>query len=737
MMGVTRDFSSFARPTADGLLAMEVAVEGMKCAGCMGAIERGLAATPGIRSARVNLALSRATVLWEPAAITAAGVVDAVTALGFRAHPLAAPVDGSAAASRDRQLLRGLGVAGFSAMNIMLLSVSVWSGNASDITPETRDLFHWLSGLIALPTAAYSGRVFFDSALAALRRRAVNMDVPISLGILLALGMSVVETLNHAEHVYFDSAVMLIFFLLIGRTCEELMRRRTRDHAVNLAALKAETAVKFLAGGQTLEMPISAIRPGDHVLVRPGDRVAVDGIVISGQSELDQSLITGETLPQAVAPGSSVHAGALNGAGTLEVRVTAAEAGTLLDEVSKLLARASEIKAGYVQLADRAARLYAPLVHLTALLTLLGWLAAGLAWQQALVIAITVLIITCPCALGLAIPVVQVVASGALFRQSVLLNGGDVIERLAEVDTIVFDKTGTLTLPEPVLVNIGEVGLCRLARAGQLALASRHPLAQALVAASGATQPIPATEEPGAGVRASVDGVEWRLGSLSFCAAETEGAAVAAAHPGASLIAFRRGEEVTVFALHQALRPAAAATIAALQAEGYAIEILSGDRAPAVAETAAALGIASASAGLKPADKIARLDALKAAGRKVLMVGDGLNDAPALAAAHASLSPVSAVHLSQAAADGVYLGQSLAPVAATLATARKARRLMMQNLWFAVAYNAVAVPLAIAGHATPLVAALAMSGSSVVVTLNALRAARTAAPLPTLKEAHA
>ena len=409
-------------------------------------------------------------------------------------------------------------------------------------------------------------------------------------------------------------------------------------------------------------------------------------------------------------------------ADTQSCLVIADASGTLLDEVNHLLARAVEQRSRWVRLADRAARLYAPVVHVTALATFVGWLLAGLAWQPALVIAITVLIITCPCALGLAVPAVQVVCASAMFKRGVLLNSGEALERLAGVDAIIFDKTGTLTLPKAEIANLAQIDPRDLAHAGALAAASNHPLARVIALASGARAPSDAREAPGQGVEARLDGDRMRLGSASFCDASDDQRAGAAQWPDASLIYFRHGERVVSFAIRQALRPDAREIVAGLAARGFAIEILSGDRVEAVAAVARELSVATYAAGLKPADKIARLEQLKAKGHRVLMVGDGLNDAPALAAAHVSLSPISASHLAQAHADAVFLGERLAPVAAALVLAGKARRLMLQNLWLSVAYNAIAVPIAISGHATPLVAALAMSGSSILVTLNALRA---------------
>jgi Cu2+-exporting ATPase len=542
------------------------------------------------------------------------------------------------------------------------------------------------------------------------------MDVPISLGVVLALGMSVVETANHAEHAYFDSALMLLFFLLVGRTLDRAMRRKTRAVAGNLAALKAEFA-RRLQGDELVQVPVAALRPSDRVLVKPGERVPADGLIVSGSSELDESLITGETNRRNVSSGAAVYAGSLNYGGALTLRVTATGGNTLLDEIERLLEKAASAKPRYRRLADRAAQLYAPVVHATAALTAAGWLLAGASLHDALITAIAVLIITCPCALALAIPAVQVVTSGALFRGNIILNSGDTIERLAAVDTVVFDKTGTLTLPEPRVDNAAACDPDMLEVAARLALSSHHPLAQALSREARRRMPFDgAVEDAGQGVRAVVDGAEARLGSFAFC-----GLARARLKPGVSAIAFVHHGRAAVFHIRQVLRPDAAEVVRTLARRGFDLHILSGDHDAAVMPVAARLGISQARGGLNPAEKIAAIEVLKAGGRKVLMVGDGVNDAPALAAAHVSLSPISAADITQAHADAVFLGDRLAPVADALAISKRARRLMSQNLWLAVLYNAVAVPVAIAGFVTPLIAALAMSGSSLLVTVNALR----------------
>ena len=720
-MTEAQDLSLFVRHPAEGVAAMDLVVNGVYCGACIVTIEKGLGKEAGVRGARVNLASRRVTVEWNDGALDPPVLLERLEALGYPAFPFTAAAADSVEAQEEKRLLRCLGVAAFGAMNVMLLSISLWAGAEYDPNPATRDLFHWLSALVALPCAAYAGMPFFESAARSVRAGALNMDVPISIGVILALAMSMLQTVTHQHGSYFEAAVMLLMFLLAGRLLDQRMRRRTRDTAINLAAMRADRAAKLGDDGEARETPIGAIRPGDLVLARPGERIAVDGTIEDGRSEVDQSLVTGETAPAPVSPGVPVYAGTLNLTGALRIRVQKAGSGTFLDEVNGLLMSAVEQRSSYVRLADRAARLYVPVVHATALATFLAWLALGAGWQHALIIAITVLIITCPCALGLAVPAVQVVAAGALFRKGLILHSGEALERLAECDSVVFDKTGTLTEPRPVLANAEDVAPADLALAARLAASSRHPLARAIVEAAGPEEALTAKEFPGEGVSADLRGATVRLGSVAWVQAEREATPVAARWPDASLIALGLPGRSVVFAIRQALRPDAAAVVAELS-RTREVEILSGDREPAVALAADELGVARYQAGLKPADKIARLEALKDAGRRPLMVGDGLNDAPALAAAYVSISPISAAHVAQAQADALFLGERLAPVADALRISARARRLMVENLWISAIYNAIAAPLAVLGYVTPLFAALAMSFSSVAVTLNALRA---------------
>ncbi|WP_068088304.1 heavy metal translocating P-type ATPase [Polycladidibacter stylochi] len=731
MSETTRDWDAFITKGDSQNLHMDLAVDGITCAACIYEIERDLEKVDGIERARLNYTSHRLGVEWKQNTTSPDHIVSRLERLGYKVYPFDPAQVKERGDKVGKDILRSLAVSGFASMNIMLLSISVWSGNHSDIDEATRSFFHWLSALIALPTVAYSGRIFFKSAYRAIRQRNLNMDVPISIGVLLATALSLVQTIFHAKHAYFDSAVMLLFFLLAGRYFDHMMRRKTRSFAENLAVLKAESATKIQPDGSLLDVPLSKLQEGDLVIVRPGERISVDGLIVEGVSSVDQSLVTGETKLHEVSVGSPVYAGTMNAQGQLTLEVIKAAQNTLLDQVNKLLETAMEARGKYVQIADKASQLYAPLVHTAALLTLIGWLIFGAGWQHAIIIAISVLIITCPCALGLAIPAVQVVASGLFFDRKILLNSGDAIERLAKVDTIVFDKTGTLTTPDPQLLQEHGLSQQQLIEAARLGLSSSHPLSKAIVRAAyklniNNTELTPlkqASETAGQGVAANVGEGEIRLGSPKFCGVKSKDLAkIESKYPEASIIAYKQANgTIHLLPVAQSLRSDAQTQVSRLLKRGYDVQLLSGDRASAVEKAAKELAIESYYAQLQPQEKIAYIEKLRGKGKNVLMVGDGLNDAPALAAANVSISPVSAVHLSQAAADAIFLGEPIAPVFDALNISRRAHTIMQQNLWLSGVYNLLSVPVAVAGYVTPLLAALAMSGSSVVVTLNALR----------------
>ena len=688
-------------------------VPGMRCAGCIAKIERGLQEVEGVEAARVNFSSKRVAVRHNRT-LDSDKLVAALGRLGFEAQAAEANPLGQDDAE-SRTLLRSLAVAGFGMMNIMLLSVSVWSGAGG----VTRELFHWLSALIALPVVAYAGRPFFSSAAMALRHRRTNMDVPISIGVLLATGLSVYETATGGEHAYFDSAVMLLFFLLAGRGLDATMRNKTRAGIGALLSRMGKSARVLTEDGSTRAVAAEDLEPGMLMLVPAGEALAADGVIEDGRSSIDNAMLTGESTPQSVAQGDLVHAGAINLANPIRIRVTAASSDTAIAEIARLMDEAGQSRSHYVRIADRASRLYAPAVHTLAVLAFAGWMIAGVGLHQSLVIAIAVLIITCPCAMGLAVPAAQVVASGALAKRGLLVKDGSALERLAEVDTALFDKTGTLTLGEPV-PQVDRLSSQQKAVALALAQSSHHPLSKGLAKALEAQGVRPALvgslrETGGEGIRGDWTGTRVGLERTDIVGNELS-------------TTLRIGENLVAIPFADPMRPDVAETLVALRASGIDSRIISGDRQEPVGALASELGIAG-DAEMRPDTKLALLNFLKAEGRRPLMVGDGINDGPALAAAHASIAPGSASDVSQQAADAVFLGQALMPVALAVAVARRTMRIVRQNFGFAIGYNVLAVPLALAGLATPLIAAIAMSLSSLVVVGNSLRLARAGASL--------
>jgi len=711
------DYLDHVSALPDGRFSLHLLVEGVHCGGCVRRIETGLAGMPGLDDVRVNLSTRRMSVHWNGQPSRAGDYVRAIQVLGYDVVPFDPGTAIDEHQRRSSELLRALAVAGFAAGNVMLLSVAVWYGHAQGMDEITRDLLHWISALIALPAVAYAGRPFFRSALAAIGGRRINMDVPISLAVLLAAGMSLVQTMQGAQHAYFDSSISLLFFLLIGRYFDHRARGRVRQAAERLLALGRESAVVLTEDGGQLIMAASRIRPGMTLLVAAGARLPADGTVLHGSSTVDASLLTGETMPQTVVTRDPVLAGALNTGAPLTIMATATGDSTVLADIVRLVEASEQKRSRYVALADRLSAIYAPAVHGLAAGAFLGWMVlGGMDWQPALLIAIAVLIVTCPCALGLAVPAVQVVASGRLMQAGVLLKSATALERLAAVDTVVFDKTGTLTEGRPELANGAEINSEDLMLAASIAASSRHPLARAITRAAG-LDIVPRQgvhEEPGQGLSLG----DVRLGSRVWC-----GIADQNEDFFLELWLTRDGDKPVRFCFQDRVRQDAMATLAGLRARGLKIEMLSGDREGPAAAVAKELGITTWSARQSPGDKCERLRALQLEGRRVLFVGDGLNDAPALAAADVSLSPSSASDISQNAADAIFQGRLLAPVLLTIDLGRRSRRLVRQNFVLSLVYNVVTVPLAIAGLVTPLIAALAMSSSSLIVVGNALRLA--------------
>ena len=695
------------------LVQSDLVVDDVHCGGCIRKIEKGLGALNGIAGARLNLSTGLLGVQWSRDEVNPALLFSTLKRLGYSAH--LAPEQVSEADPLLRELLFSLGVAGFAAANIMLLSISVWSG-AED---TTRDLFHWISALLAVPAIGFAGRPFFRPAFRAVRAGHLNMDVPISLAVILALLMSIYETANHGEHAYFDASVSLLFFLLIGRTLDHLMRARARGAVKTLLRMMPRGAVVAGNDGGRQYMRLEAIEPGMRIFIPLGERIAVDGRVVRGSSDLDCSIVNGESEPVVVETGDAVQAGTLNVSAPLEIEATASAENSFVAEITAMMGQAESGKQKYRRIADRAAAIYAPAVHILAFATFLGWLAVGGGWHQAAYAAVAVLIITCPCALGLAVPIVQVVAAGRLFAGGIMVKDGVALEKLAEVDYAVFDKTGTLTTGQPALVDAEAHQHRAMQLASSLASYSHHPYAQTLANHGRITAIKPLAfshlvEVAGCGVEGEIGGHQYRLGKAGW-------ALDAADKTQTGVILSRDRELIDCFSFADQLRPDAAAVLGALKNKGIGVEILSGDHRQNVAEIATRIGQIDYTAEVAPAEKVARIRALGEQGYKVLMAGDGINDAPALASAHVSIAPASAADVGRSAADLVFLRDGLDAVPRAIAIAKKARTLIHQNFGLAIAYNIIAVPLAVTGYATPLVAALAMSSSSILVTLNALR----------------
>lgn len=714
--GIGEGYNLLTKEFDDGTKNLSVLVKGAHCAACIQKIESVLQNQQEVINARLNFSTGRLSIDWNGSAVNANGYVEKIEKLGYTVRPYDVNSQKEQLDEEERFLLLCLGVAGFAMGNIMLVSVGLWTTTADTMGVVTRDFMHWISAIIALPTILFSGRPFFRSAFTALKASRTNMDVPISVGLTLAGGMSLFETINHSEHAYFDSAVMLIFFLLIGRYFDFRARKNARSAATDL--------LQSINGFSTLieddkrsSIPIRQLKQGHIILVAAGETIPVDGIILNGKSDIDVSLVTGETIPVHATSGFNVYAGTLNLSSPITIRVNKEAENSTVAGIVRLMEKAGQGQALYVRLADKVARLYTPIVHILAIAAFLGWVfAGGMAWQEALMIAITVLIITCPCALGLAVPIVQVLATGHLMKRGILVKSGDALERLATIDTILMDKTGTLTLGKPVLVNKGNDTALQIA--ASLAAHSRHPLSQAITQSyTGQLLTLTNVQEyPGFGLEGLLNGMTVRLGSRVWC-----GIPDVKNSDQIELWFDLEEREPILFLFCDELRSDSADTIRKFEMENLSTTLLSGDRSIVVKKIAQKCGITKVYSEKSPSEKFYILESLKTQGRKVLMVGDGLNDAPSLAGADVSIAPGTAIDITQNAADIIFMGEKFSPVFEAYKTARLTQKLVKQNFALAVIYNMIAIPMAAFGMVTPLVAALAMSGSSLIVIANSFR----------------
>ncbi|MGC1952419.1 MAG: heavy metal translocating P-type ATPase [Gammaproteobacteria bacterium] len=726
---------SFARALEGEVREASLILEGIVCAACVWLNERHLRSLHGVLDVQINFSTHRARVRWDNSRILLSQILQAIAHIGYRAHPYDPFVQETLLERERKQQLRRIGVAGLFGMQVMMIAVALYAGSSHGMEQAFRDFFHWLSLALAIPVIAYAGQPFFRGAWRDVRRLRLGMDVPVSLGITLAFAGSVSATVTGQGEVYYDSVVMFVFFLLVARYGEFLARRRnayvaeTLGHAVPAVATRL---VATAAGESQQVVPIAELTLSDRVLVRPGERIPCDGSVVDGVSIVDESLLTGESRPVTKQRGHRLVGGTLNLESPLEMTVEALGTDTVLWRVLELVDRAQADKPRLAQLADRASGVFVGGVLVLAI-------GVGFYWwhvdpQRWLAITVAVLVATCPCALSLATPAAITAATSTLARLGVLLTRAAALEALAQATHFVFDKTGTLTKGEATLLEVrpfsdGMSSQC-LPLAAALAQRSEHPFARSLLAASAGIELARAAEVrrvPGAGLRGSIAGNPYWLGAPQFIFAER--GFVLASDTMAQLE--RSGRSVVLLADRSAIqcafcfgdevRQGGHSLIALLRARGLGVSLFSGDAAPSVRRVAEAVGIDDRVHGLAPEDKLERVTALQRAGEVVVMVGDGVNDAPVLSKAHVSVAMGRGTEAARASADFILMTDELSHLAAAIDIAQRTRRLIRQNLAWALGYNVVILPVAAMGYIRPWMAALGMSLSSLIVVANALR----------------
>lgn len=693
-----------------------VMVEGLHCAGCIRKIESAFEKDPDIETARVNFSNHRLYLVWNGPQENVETYIKRVQNLGFGAYPFSPDEEVELKKAQQKRILLALAVAGFAMGNVMLISIALWITDADTMGEGTRQLLQWLSALIAVPAIFFSGQLFFQSAYKALSHKKTNMDVPISVALILTTAISLWGMFNHQEHIYFDSALMLMFFLLVGRYLDMRAQGQATQAATDILGHLNETYTVLNSDGDKKECRVSDLLPDMNIIIEAGRRFPVDGVIVDGESDADAALITGETLPINISKGTDIYAGTINLSAPVVFKVQKIADESVTEKIKTLLGRATKNKSTYMRIADRAAQIYTPLVHSLALVTFVFWLFYMKAdWQTSLMIAVSVLIITCPCALGLAVPVVHVLAIGKLLKKGVILKSGDALERLQKITNIIFDKTGVLTTGQARL--IGEYDPNVFKKAASLALHSHHPLSKALVKVyNGKTvRMTDIVEHPGKGIEGKYRGDTIRLGRKEWITPEVENSNTSVQ------TWFDDGAAQTPFYFSDSLRNNTTETIEYFKSQNIEISLLTGDKKNQANKIAAMSNIKDIHAEQLPEDKFNFIQSMSKQNKKTLMIGDGLNDTAALAAADVSMAPSSAVDLTQNTADIVFMGDSLEPVITTYKIAQHSQKMVKQNFALAVVYNVIAIPFAMAGFVTPVIAALAMSASSLIVIANSFR----------------
>jgi Cu2+-exporting ATPase len=701
-------------------------LEGITCAACVWLNERHVKALPGVVDFSVNYSTHRARVTWDDSRIQLSDILRAITAIGYVAHPFDPGRQEAVHKKEKSAALRRLAVAALGAMQVMMLAVAMYAGEYTGMEEDMRNFMRWVSLLLTVPVVFYSASSFFVNAWRDLKRRQLGMDVPVSLAIGAAFSASVWSTATGGAEVYFDSVCMFAFFLLTSRYLEMGARHRAGQAAEELVKLLPATATRLDGGAQTV-VAVSELQPGDRVLVRPGETVPADGTVAQGASSVDESLLTGESLPRPRAAGDELVGGSVNVESPLTMVIDKVGEDTLVSAIVRLLDRAQAEKPRVARLADRVAGWFVAGLLLIATAVAVYWSLNDPA--HAFAITLSVLVVSCPCALSLATPTAVTAASGALTRMGLLTTRGHALETLAKVSHVVFDKTGTLTRGALRLGQVRALAPQRVSQSRCLALAAaleqgaEHPVAKVLVAHADETPAVAdLTALPGHGMQGEIDGRRYRVGNATYVAG-LSGCDLPAEPPGYATCVYLGDDQglLAVFELSDELRPDAVRAVRRLRQLGLDVEILSGDAAGAVAHVAAELGIDAARHGMRPDAKLARVRELQAQGRKVAMVGDGVNDAPVLAGADVSIAMGQGAQLAHASADMVVLSERLETLADGVLKARQTRTVIKQNLGWSLTYNLSAVPLAAAGLVAPWMAAIGMSLSSLVVVFNALR----------------
>jgi len=727
---------SFVQVTDAHVREAALILEGITCAACVWLNERHLSRLPGVLSVHINYATHRARVKWDEQKIHLSAILTAISHIGYLAHPYDPGRSQQLLEAERKQLLRRLGVAGALTMQVMLLAEALYVGGWTGTETQYRDFFQWTSLLLTLPVLLYSAQPFFQSAWRDLKQGRTGMDVPVSLGMVTAFAASVWTTFTGQGVVYYDSVTMFAFFLLTGRYFELRARSRAAEASETLVHATPAMATRLNAGGDESEIiPVAQLCPGDRVMIRPGDTIPADGIVLEGRSSVDESLLTGESRPITKNPGQSLIGGSINIESVLMARIEKTGPDTVLSAILRLLDRASAEKPRLAQLADRAAAWFvAALLLLTAVVAFYWWRHDP---AQLLPITIAVLVVTCPCALSLATPTALTAATGRLTQLGILTTRGHALEVLARATHFVFDKTGTLTLGRLRLLHtrtFSEAGAqdC-LHIAAALERHSEHPVARALtetLGKAGSPQTSDIINTPGAGIQGRVSGKEYYLGTPDFVATQTRIAAPEAIlqdlrRKGATLAVLANPEHwLAVFTLGDELRPGARELITELKRQGKSVWLLTGDHEQAARHIAHELDITELAWDLKPGDKLEKIRALQQQGAIVAMVGDGVNDAPVLAAAQVSIAMGNGAPIAATTADMILLSSQLDRLVQGLDVARRTLHIIRQNLVWALGYNLVAVPAAVMGYVPPWLAAIGMSASSLLVVVNALRLTR-------------